>query len=286
MVAVKTLRDGKEAYDALRVPEELPAAVREAVRHARCAERRDARLPWGRVAVCALASAVVVFLVTLNAVPALAQELYGMPVLGQMARVFTFWRYEESDEESYVRVRMPAIENTGNTALETRVNQEISLRVNEAIAEGKARAEEFYTAYLETGGDKDTYIPMEIGVDYEITCISDKVVSFYIYKYETQASFYAEYTYYNLDVESGKELTLADMLGEGYIEKVNEAVRRGIAADEAANPDEQYYHDELAFQTIAPDQSFYINDKEQVVVVFNKYAIAPGYMGMREFVVE
>lgn len=85
MVAVKTLRDGKEAYDALRVPEELPAAVREAVRHARCAERRDARLPWGRVAVCALASAVVVFLVTLNAVPALAQELYGMPVLGQMA---------------------------------------------------------------------------------------------------------------------------------------------------------------------------------------------------------
>lgn len=186
---------------------------------------RDARLPWGRVAVCALASAVVVFLVTLNAVPALAQELYGMPVLGQMARVFTFWRYEESDEESYVRVRMPAIENTGNTALETRVNQEISLRVNEAIAEGKARAEEFYTAYLETGGDKDTYIPMEIGVDYEITCISDKVVSFYIYKYETQASFYAEYTYYNLDVESGKELTLADMLGEGYIEKVNEAVR-------------------------------------------------------------
>lgn len=69
------------------------------------------------------------------------------------------------------------------------------------------------------------------------------------------------------------------MLGEGYIEKVNEAVRRGIAADEAANPDEQYYHDELAFQTIAPDQSFYINDKEQVVVVFNKYAIAPRVYG-------
>lgn len=66
---------------------------------------------------------------------------------------------------------------------------------------------------------------------------------------------------------------------------MNEAVRAGIAADEAANPEEQYFHDEMipGFESIEEDQDFYINEAGHVVVVFPKYAIAPGYMGEREF---
>ena len=75
------------------------------------------------------------------------------------------------------------------------------------------------------------------------------------------------------------------MLGEDYIELCNRAVREGIAANEQKNPDEQYFHDEMGFQSIEPDQDFYINESGYVVVVFPKYALAPGYMGTQEFVV-
>ena len=54
-----------------------------------------------------------------------------------MARIFTLNRFEESSEESYVVVNVPALENTGNTELERRVNYEIALKINEQVAEAK-----------------------------------------------------------------------------------------------------------------------------------------------------
>ena len=35
----------------------------------------------------------------------------------------------------------------------------------------------------------------------------------------------------------------------------------------------------------APDQNFYINDENQLVIVFDEYEVAPGSMGTPEFVI-
>ena len=280
------LGQAREAYESLRIPDELPDAVQDAVRQARREARRErSGNHFLRYAVCAAACLCVIFVVALNAVPVLAQEMYGVPVLGHMARIFTLNRFEESSEESYVVVNVPALENTGNTELERRVNYEIALKINEQVAEAKQRAKEYYQAYLETGGKKSEFLPIEIHVDYSVKCSNGEIVSFVVQKYEAGASFYSESFYYNYDLETGKALTLANLLGDGYIEKVNEAVRAGIAADEAANPEEQYFHDEMipGFESIEEDQDFYINEAGHGVVVFPQYAIAPGYMGEREF---
>ena len=74
---------------------------------------------------------------------------------------------------------------------------------------------------------------------------------------------------------------------------VVQAVKEGMAKKMAEDPDAMYYsrddeddfNDDFAFQTIEPDQSFYLNEQGQVVIVFPKYAIAPGYMGIQEFTV-
>ena len=39
------------------------------------------------------------------------------------------------------------------------------------------------------------------------------------------------------------------------------------------------------FESIDEDEKFYINEDEQAVIVFDKYEIAPGYMGFVEFVI-
>ena len=280
------LPQAREAYESLRIPDELPDAVQDAVRQARRQTRRErSGSRWIRYAVCAAASLCVAFVALLNAVPVLAQDLYSVPVLGHMARIFTLNRFEESREDSYVVVNIPALENTGNTELERRVNYEIALKINEQVAEAKQRAKEYYQAYLETGGKKSEFLPVEIHVDYSVKCSNGEIVSFVVQKYEAGVSFYSESFYYNYDLETGKALTLARLLGDGYIEKVNKAVRDGIAADEAAHPENQYFHDETipGFKSIEEDQAFYVNEAGHVVVVFPKYAIAPGYMGEREF---
>ena len=43
--------------------------------------------------------------------------------------------------------------------------------------------------------------------------------------------------------------------------------------------------DEVEQLQINEDQMFYINENKQLVVVFGKYEIAPGYMGLPEFVI-
>ena len=67
--------------------------------------------------------------------------------------------------------------------------------------------------------------------------------------------------------------------------KAEKARQKRIAADEAANPEEQYFHDEMipGFESIEEDQDFYINEAGNPVLIFEKYEIAPGYMGQPEF---
>ena len=57
------------------------------------------------------------------------------------------------------------------------------------------------------------------------------------------------------------------------------------AAREAADPEADFFHDQFGFTSISEDQLFYLNENGEPVVVFEKYAIAPGYMGMPEFTV-
>ena len=286
------LRRGREAYEDIPIPDELDGAVQEAIRRSRRgkipgeADSRRGGFGWWRTAICAAACLCVVFVAVLNAVPVWAQELSTVPVIGEMARVFTFGRFEEQNEESYVRVEIPALENTGNTALEQRVNYEVSMKIQEKLAASKQRAKDYYEAYLATGGTAEEFMPIEILVDYTVTCNNGEYVSFIVTESESAACYYSQSTYYNIDLETGQTLTLEKLLGEGWIPWANEVIREEIARREAADENQMFFHDELEFTSIQPDQNFYLNEEGRVVVVFEKYAIAPGYMGEPTFLLD
>ena len=51
------------------------------------------------------------------------------------------------------------------------------------------------------------------------------------------------------------------------------------------NLERSYFDDVIQNLNIQKEQPFYINQQNQVVVVFNEFDIAPGYMGMPEFII-
>ena len=153
------------------------------------------------------------------------------------------------------------------------------------LQQAEERARAVRDAYVETGGSAEDFIPVVIDVDYEIKCQNDQYLSFLLTETETRADAYTEVYAYNIDLEAGRELTLRDVLGSDYLELANEAVRAGIARREAEDPDASFFHDEFGFTSISEDQLFYLNENGEPVVVFEKYAIAPGYMGMPEFTI-
>ena len=142
-------------------------------------------------------------------------------------------------------------------------------------------------AVIETGGKDEDYQPINIQVDYKVGYSSDKIVSFIILKSETLASAYTEMYYYNIDIENGKKLNLRDIFGNEYKEIVNEAIYKEIEK-RSKNQNNIYFTEENGgFKGIENEyQNFYINQDGKVVIVFEKYEIAPGYMGIQEFIID
>lgn len=277
------LERARARYQAQETPEELSLAVRAAIRGGD--RLRKHRRVLRRSLATALASCAC-FVLLVNGSPSFAQAVYEVPVLGSLARIFTVTEYTINDKERVIDVRLPALENTGHTELEQQINQEISTRIQAVIDAAEARARETKEAYVATGGDPDDYMPVIIDVDYEVKCQTEHYLSFVIQKTETRASAYTEFYTYNIDLETGRELTLRDLLGPNWMETVNAQVAEQIA-ERAQDPDNIYWTEEQGgFQGIEEDQPFYLNADGLPVVVFEKYEIAPGSMGSQEFVIQ
>lgn len=277
----ESLKRARERYQSPEVPQELSFAVAAALREG---ERRRARRRAVRRSLGGGLAACACFCLLVNGSPAFATALDGVPVLGDLARIVTVENYQINDRDHLIDVRLPALTDTGHTDLEQRINTEIRKRIDQVLDEAEDRAREAREAYVATGGKAEDFMPVIIDVDYEVKCSNEQYLSFLITKTETLASAYTEYYLYNLDLTTGTELTLQDLLGPDWREQCNQAVRAGIARSE-----EQggifFAPGEGGFEGVSDDQKFYLNSDGDVVLLFEKYEIAPGSMGTLEFTV-
>lgn len=271
----------KQLYHQTAVPkEELAMLVDKTIEKSRKRPKKTVRIVSCTAAV--FAAACISFVVTLNVSPAFAKTMYDIPVLGDVCRVFTFREYHFEDNMKIVNVRLPKIENTGNTELERRVNEEITKRMDQSVKESEQRAKENYDAYIATGGNPDEYIPTDIGVSYEIKSSNENTLSFVLEKYECRASAYSERFFYNLNLKTGEAFTLKDLLGPDYQQEVYQQV---LAQTKTLDEDTKQllFPEMLTPDLINEERGFYLDENGTIVVVFEKYEIAAGAAGALEF---
>lgn len=282
---MKKLEKAKEVYEAIKVPNELNYVVNKAILDKK--KKEKSVLIYVKYAVTTVACTFLTFIFMINLNPSFATDISEIPIIGNMAKVFTIKEVKKEDKEKLINAKIPALENTGNTELEKRINYEIMLKMNEILEEAEKRAAEYKEAVIETGGNEYDYQPINIQIDYKVGYSNDKVVSFMISKSETLANAYTEIYFYNVDIETGKKLNLRDVLGKEYKQIVDTTIYKEIE-ERSKNPDNIYFTaDEGGFEGIENEyQDFYINSDGKVVIVFEKYKIAPGYMGTQEFVID
>ena len=282
---MKKLEKAREVYNAIKIPEELNYVVNKTILNEK--KEKSYIFKYVKYVVSTVACVFLTFVLMININPSFATSISEIPIIGDVARVFTIKEYKEEDKTKLINAKIPALENTGNTELEKRINYEIMLKMNEVLEEAEKRAAEYKEAVVGTGGDEDDYQPINIQIDYKVGYSTEEVVSFMILKSETLASAYTEMYFYNVDIETGKELNLKDVLGSDYKEIVDETIYKEIE-ERSKNPENMYFTlDEGGFDGIENEyQNFYINSDGKVVIVFEKYEIAPGYMGTQEFVID
>lgn len=283
---MKDLKKAKNVYESIKIPEELNSTVIETINRKYVGKKssfwKRSNIISGVLTTCLAMSFLFVFLVNTN--KSFAVSVSTIPVVNQIAKLVTVQNLIEEDDTKLVKANIPAIQNTGNTDLEKRINYEIMEKMNEVLEEANKRAKEYKDAVIETGGTEEDYHPILINIDYEMKYSGDDLVSFLINKCETLASAYTEQFIYNVDLETGKELNLRDVLGDNYKQIIDNEVCKQIE-ERKKNPDNIYFEKgEGGFEGIEDEyQEFYINKNRKVVVVFPKYEIAPGYMGIQEF---
>lgn len=227
-------------------------------------------------------------MIGLNTSEAFAMEVQKIPVIGELARILTIRSYERTEGDIQIAAEIPGVDLGENgRELSEETNAQIEKMTAQYEREALERAEEYKQAFLETGGTEEEWAEhdIQIRVWYEIKNQTEDVLSFVVKGTENWTSAYAKTRYYNLDLERNEFLTLGDFLGQDYMEKANESIRRQI--EERTQKGETFFAtEEGGFETIEAEPDFYVNEKGNPVIVFEKYAIAPGAMGEVEFEID
>lgn len=259
--------------------------------------RRSKHYMLKRTAAAA-AAITVLFTAGLNVNEAFAETAASLPVIGELAKVLTVRSYHGGEGDYNIDMEIPAIESAGSGAITDteftdKINKEIEKISDEYMAQAKAQFEDYKEAFFATGGTEEEWNDrkMDIIIDYDIKYQNNPVLSLELKTAKGWVAADEERHYYNLDLSTDRELKLEDVLGEDWREICNSETDRQIKEQIAADNSLSYFgygDNELTaekFTTVDEDTDFYINAEGKVVLVFPEYSIAPGYMGVREFVV-
>lgn len=286
------LADRKQDYDNIKIPEELHRRVEQEIEKSRAREKviqLNRRKRWIRNTAAAAAAVCVVFTTALNTSTAFAEETAQLPVIGTLARVLTFRNYEAEKDGIGIVVEVPTIDmiQTETGIQVDEVDRQIYDLCRQYADEAVKRAEEYRKAFLDTGGTEEEWEAhkIQINVGYEIKSQTDQYLSFIVRGTESWTTACSESRYYNIDVNTGKRVTLADFFGKDYVEAVNTDIREQIAQRKEAG-EVFWTEEEGGFSGITEDAKFYVNEAGNPVIVFEKYEIAPGSSGEIEFEIQ
>lgn len=282
-------KEAKSKYDNIKIPANLNTIIESAIKEDQVKTQKKHTLQAFRRTGVAAAAFVLVFVGSVNFSSAAAMAMYEVPILGDLARVVTFKEYKYSKPDLEVNVEVPKIENTGNEQLEERINTEIQNKIDETIKEGEKRIKEYNEAVLATGGTEADLHQADVYVTYTKTFSDEKYLSFYIDRLIGLASADTDRLYYNINLESGKHLTLGDVMGDSFAEMIDPEITRQI--QQRIEKGDMFFgmteeDKELGipgFEGVTENTKFYINSSGNIVVCFDKYEIAPGAMGIPEF---
>lgn len=279
----------KKEYDRIAAPEKGKEKMEEAVMRAK--EKKERIRRKRRIRSVGSAAAVFAILLILpNTSRTAAAAMQQIPVLGNFFQVVTIREYQVDEERYQADVKVPEVvpehmdgisEETAQQTKETTdaINFDIRQATEELIEEFKSTMEEFEDGY----GD--------IIVDSEVLTDDEKWFSLDLVLYQGAGSGYERHRHYTIDKTTGRRAELSDFFGEDYVETISEEVSAQMRKRMAEDENVTYWIDyedvpEWNFESIAEDQDFYVNKDGKVVICFNEYEVAPGYMGCVEFVME
>ena len=187
---------------------------------------------------------------------------------------------KEDYEALEVDITIPVIQGLEDKQVEEKINQTIQ----EDILNFKYRIQTESEEYLQSAkkeGEEIRKYKYIASTYYIVHYQKDNILSLsvFYYCYTLGAHGCTVQEAYNLNLTNGERISLSDILKEkkDYEEIINQEIKRQIRQNPQA-----FFEDGAAFQSISPEQPFYLIE-DGIVVYFGLYEIAPYSSGIRYF---
>ncbi|HIU42965.1 MAG TPA: DUF3298 domain-containing protein [Candidatus Ventrousia excrementavium] len=276
------MRKMRAQYESQNAPDELHQRLQTLISENARPPKRRAAIIWLRRIGGSAAAAMLALCIAVNASPDAAALLADIPVLGQVVRIFSFREYQDSQNGIELKLSSPHISGLGDSEAEERINTLFDEYADKIIAQYEADV-------AAVAGKEEGHI--SISSSYSVPVDSDRQLTVAIDTTIIMASSQQCTTYYNIDKQTGELVPLSGLFkgGADYVTVISDEIKRQMRAQMDADDDVYYWLDsdveDWNFTSIAQDQQYYVNENGELVISFDKYDIAPGYMGSVSFTI-
>ncbi len=269
----------RNEYENIEIPEELEFLVKKTIKEN---ERKMRRKNIINKSMIAAAVAAAVFVGSINLSADISYALSEVPVLGSVVRVLTFKTFEVKNDNYEAELKTPAIEGLDSN-LETMLNEKY-------VEENKKLYDDFMKEIDELKKADVSEPNMSLTSGYEVKTDTDRLLVVGRYVVSTKASSDTAVKYDTVDKQNKVLITLPSLFkDDSYVDLISENIKEQMREQMKDENKVYWLEDELIgdenFSKIDKEQSFYITKDNKLVIAFDKYEVAPGYMGNPEFVI-
>ncbi len=181
-----------------------------------------------------------------------------------------------------IDITFPVISGLTDAELQEQLNYHIKKQVTIAKDNIEMQAEEYAREAKKDGRE---IRPYQLFIDFDLKTNDEAFLSFTItcYTYTGGANGMTVVDCINIDKKANTSMRLEDLFPEGadYKAKINNEIVKQIEL-RSMDKEEMFFEEDTGFKSISDTQGFYLRDND-IVIVFPKYEIAPGFMGIPEF---
>ncbi|MBS7009466.1 DUF3298 and DUF4163 domain-containing protein [Anaerostipes sp.] len=276
----------KQQYKEIKIPKELEQKVMDSIERGKAENekaRKKARFTsFGTKLGLSAAAALFVITVAANTNQNIAYAMAKVPVLKNIVKVVTFRSYEEKENNMEAKIKTPKV--TGLKDKKTQKN------INKELAQYTDMIKKEFAKDL----SKNSKAHKSLTTDYKVLQNSDSFLSIQIRTETSEGSSDSYSRIYNIDKKTGKIIKLGSLFKKnaGYRSVISKEIRRQMRQQMRQDSSKSYFIDTKKddvpaedFKTISASQNFYLKPSGDLVIVFDKYEAAPGYMGTPEFTI-
>lgn len=201
-----------------------------------------------------------------------AQTLESVPIIGDIVKIFTIHKDIYEDGKHELQAEIPMVDDDKNQEEATLMNKDIE-QLSTAVIQ------KFYEEIeLSKNGYGSIYL------DYEVIMNNASWFSLKLNVNEIVGSSDSYAKIYHIDRINGRYVQLKDLLNEDEMKKIEAYILKTMQSQMEQDKKIEYVI-ENDLKLITGESNFYFNENMDLVIVYNKYEIAPGYMGCPEFII-